>query len=65
MSTITLTVSDETAARLTDEAQQRGLAVEAFLEQVAADIAARGSAVAAASTYVLQKNAELYRRLAQ
>ena len=65
MSTITLTLPDETAARLTDEARQRGLAVEAFLEQVAADIAARGHAVDAASAYVLRKNAGLYRRLAQ
>jgi predicted transcriptional regulator len=65
MSTITLTLSDETAARLADVARQRGLAIEAYLEQVAADVAAREDAVDAASAYVLRKNAELYRRLAQ
>ena len=65
MSKITLTLSDETAAKLADVARQRGLAVEALLEQVAAEVAARENAVDAAAAYVLRKNAELYRRLAQ
>lgn len=65
MSKITLTLSDETAAKLADVARQRGLAVEALLEQVAAEVATRENAVDAAAAYVLRKNAELYRRLAQ
>lgn len=65
MSTITLTLPDDKMARLADEARERGLAVEALLEQVASDIADRRTAFDTAAAYVLRKNAELYRRLAQ
>ena len=69
MSTVTLTLSDDKLARLADEARDRGLTVEALLEQVAADHVARGRVVSDAAfqkakAHTFRENAELYRRLA-
>jgi hypothetical protein len=64
MSTLTFTGSDEKANQLAEAARERGLGVEELLRQLADDFLARKEAFEGAAKYVLQKNAELYRRLA-
>lgn len=65
MSTVTFQVEDEKANRLADAARERGVAVEALLQQITDDFLARKEGFEKAAQYVLAKNAELYRRLAQ
>lgn len=65
MSTVTFQVEDEKANRLAEAARERGLAVEALLQQITDDFLARKDGFEQAAKYVLAKNAELYRRLAQ
>lgn len=64
MSTVTFQVDDEKAARLADAARERGVAVEELLRQLTDDFLTRNQDFQAAAKYVLNTNAELYRRLA-
>ena len=65
MSTVTFQVEDEKAGQLAEAARQRGVGVEELLRQITDDFLARKDGFEAAGKYVLAKNAELYRRLAQ
>jgi hypothetical protein len=65
MSTLTFTVSEETAEQLIVSAREMGVPVEALLQKIADDFLARKEEFQSASEYVLRKNAELYRRLAK
>jgi antitoxin FitA len=65
MTTITIPLSDERAAQLQRWAEQAGLPAEEFLRlRVEQLLAEPDQQFRQAATYVLQKNAELYRRLA-
>lgn len=65
MTTITIPLSEERNARLRDLAQQAGLPPEEFLRQrVDSLLSDTDAAFDKAAEHVLQKNAELYRRLA-
>jgi antitoxin FitA len=65
MSTLTFQIDEATAEQLTEAARERGLRVDELLRQIAADFIARKDGFESAARYVLNKNAELYRRLAQ
>ncbi len=65
MSTVTFQVDHEKAEQLADVARARGVAVEELLRQITDDFLTRQNGFEAAAKYVLTKNAELYRRLAQ
>ena len=65
MSTVSFQVEDDTAGRLADAARERGVDVEELLRQITDDFLARKHGFEAAAKFVLNKNAELYRRLAQ
>ena len=65
MTTITIPISDERQSRLRDLAAQAGLTPEDFLRlRVDRWLEAPDEAFDKAADDVLQKNAELYRRLA-
>ena len=64
MSTLTFQVPEDKAARLADAAREMGVRVEDLLQRITDDFLARKNSFEAAARYVLQKNAELYRRLA-
>lgn len=65
MSSLTFELPEEKAERLVETAKQMGMPVEALLQQITDEFLRRQSAFEEAPKYVLQKNAELYRRLAQ
>lgn len=65
MSTLTFQIEEEKAASLAEAARERGLRVEELLKQIADDFLSRKEGFEAAAQYVLKKNAELYKRLAQ
>ena len=65
MTMITIPLSEERLAQLRVWAEQAGLAPEEFLRQRVEQLLDRpDEQFREAATYVLQKNAELYRRLA-
>lgn len=65
MTTIAISLSDERAAQLRLRAEQAGMAPEEFLRRRVEQLLDRpDEPFREASTYVLEKNAELYRRLA-
>ncbi|HUY88823.1 MAG TPA: ribbon-helix-helix protein, CopG family [Pirellulales bacterium] len=65
MTTITIPLSDELAAKLRACAEQSGLSPEEFLRCRVEQLLDRpDEEFARAASYVLQKNEELYRRLA-
>lgn len=65
MTTITIPLSDERLAQLRHWAEQAGLAPEEFLRRRVEQLLERpDEQFRQAAAYVLQKNAELYRRLA-
>lgn len=63
--TITIELSPDKSEQLTREAKRIGTNVEELLTRIADEYLARSTAVDSAATYLLHKNAELYRRLAQ
>lgn len=64
MTTITISLSDESMERLRLRAQQVGLAPEEFLRLHVEQLLARPDVqFRRAADYVLEKNKELYRRL--
>jgi hypothetical protein len=65
MSTLIFTLPEETAERLTLTAQELGVPIEQLLLKITDDFLDRKEEFQAASDHVLQKNAELYRRLAK
>ena len=65
MTTITIPLSDERLAQLRTWAEQAGLTPEEFLRRRVEHLLDRpDEPFRQAAAYVLQKNAELYRRLA-
>jgi hypothetical protein len=65
MTTIAIHLSDERAAQLRAWAEQVGLAPEDFLRRRVEQLLDRpDESFRQAAAYVLEKNAELYRRLA-
>jgi antitoxin FitA len=65
MTTITIPLSDERLAQLRTWAEQVGLTPEEFLRRRVEQLLDRpDEQFRQAAAYVLQKNAELYRRLA-
>ena len=65
MTTIPISLSDESLARLNDLARRTGLPPEELLRRkVEQFLALPNEELTAAAGYLLQKNAELYRRLA-
>ena len=65
MSTLTFEVPEAQAQRLEAAARRDGLPLDALLRKLTDDYLDRDQKLELASRYVLQKNAELYRRLAQ
>jgi antitoxin FitA len=65
MSTVTFQIEEKKAEMLNEAARERGIGVEELLQQIAEDFLSRKQNFEAAAKYVLQKNAELYRRLAK
>jgi hypothetical protein len=65
MSTLSFTVPDETARQLALAASERGVPVEELLQKIADDFLVRKMELQVAASYVLDKNMELYRRLAK
>jgi predicted transcriptional regulator len=65
MTTITIPLSDDRVAQLRNYAEQTGLTPEEFLRRRVEQLLDRpDEQFSEAAAYVLQKNAELYRRLA-
>lgn len=65
MSNLTFSLPEEKAQRLSEAAREMGVAVEDLLRRIADDYLDRRESFEAAAQFVLRKNAELYRRLAQ
>lgn len=65
MSTLTFQIEEQKADKLTRAANDLGLQVEELLQRITDEYLARQQNFEAAAAYVLQKNAELYRRLAK
>lgn len=63
MRTLSIDISDETAARLERAAQERGLSIDELLREAVNATATRAAEFSAAADDVLRKNSELYRRL--
>ena len=65
MSTLTFEVPDEQAERLEAVARESGLPLDELLRKLTDEYLDRNESFGEATRYVLQKNAELYRRLAK
>lgn len=65
MSTLTFQLEDSEATKLAEAAREQGVQLNELLRQIAKDYLSRKQGVESAAQYVLKKNAELYRRLAQ
>lgn len=65
MSALTFELEEPKAQKLAEEARKRGLEVEELLRQITDDFLSRKDSFEAAAEYVLKKNMELHRRLAQ
>ena len=63
--TITIDLTPDQSKHLSVLAEKQGLSAEEFARRELAELIERRKTVDAASEYVLHKNAELYRRLAQ
>ena len=65
MTSLTVRLSDSQAEHLSQEAQRLGVSPEDLLRAAVVDLLeARDEVFLSAAEHVLQKNAELYRRLA-
>jgi hypothetical protein len=65
MSTLTFQMEETKAGQLAEVAREQGVQVEELLRRITEEFLCRKDNFEAAAKYVLQKNAELYRRLAQ
>ena len=63
MKTLEFHVPDETASKIEQAAQQRGISVEQLLQAGVEETIQRDAQFERAAGRVLEKNAELYRRL--
>jgi len=63
MKTLEIQVPDETASKIEEAAQQRGMSVEQLLQVSVEEKIQRDAQFERAVGKVLEKNAELYRRL--
>jgi hypothetical protein len=63
MKTLEIQVPDETASKIEQAAQQRGMSVEELLQASVEEKIERDAQFERAVGRVLEKNAELYRRL--
>ena len=63
MKTLKIHVPDETASKIEQAAQQRGISVEQLLQASVEEKIQRDAQFERAVDRVLEKNAELYRRL--
>jgi len=63
MKTLEIQVPDETASKIEQAAQQRGISVEQLLQASVEEKIQRDAQFESAVGKVLEKNAELYRRL--
>ena len=63
MKTLEIHVPDETASKIEQAAQQRGISVEQLLQTSVEEKIQRDAQFERAVGRVLEKNAELYRRL--
>lgn len=61
--TLEIHLSDELASKVERAAQERGMSVEQLLQASVEEKIQRDAQFEAAVTHVLDKNAELYRRL--
>jgi hypothetical protein len=65
MTTLMIAMDDEKMQQLQQAASQLGIPVEEVIGRSVDEYLARRQRVQSAADYVLQKNAELYQRLAQ
>ncbi len=65
MSTLTFEVPDEQAERLEAVARKSGLSLDELLRRLTNEYLDRNESFEVIKQYLLKKNAELYRRLAQ
>jgi antitoxin FitA len=65
MSILTFTLPEEKAEQLLLSARELGVPIEELLQKITDDFLVQKEEFQSASAYVLQKNAELYRRLAK
>lgn len=65
MSTLTLHLDEAKVEKLTKAARAEGIELEELFRRLADDYLARKHTFDSAADYVLKKNAELHRRLAQ
>ena len=65
MTTVSLQLPDEKAERVRAAADELGIPLEVFVEQSLDAVLSRKQSLKVTFDYVLKKNAELYRRLAQ
>jgi antitoxin FitA len=65
MSTLTFAVTEEKAEQLTTAASKLGVSVEDLLRRTTENFLVHQEEFQTAAEYVLQKNSELYRRLAK
>ena len=63
MRTLSIEIPDETAAKLERVAEERGVTVDELLREAVDATAGRSIDFSTAADVVLEKNAELYRRL--
>jgi predicted transcriptional regulator len=63
MKTLEIHLPDEVAAKIQEAAQQRGLSVDQLVHASVEEKIQRDAQLEQAVTHVLEKNAELYRRL--
>jgi hypothetical protein len=65
MSTLTFTLPEEKAEQLTLTAHELGVPIEELLQKITDDFLLRKDEFQSAAAFVLQKNTELYLRLAK
>jgi hypothetical protein len=63
MRTLEIHIPDEVASKIEEAASQRGLSVEQLVQASVEEKIQRDTQFAQAVNHVLEKNAELYRRL--
>lgn len=63
--TITIDLTPDQTEQLADLAHRQGVSAEEYARRALTDLLDRQSTIHAATSYILHKNAELYRRLAQ
>jgi len=65
MTALTIQLTDERLTRLKSAAEKLGLTIESYVERSIESALERKESISSTFDYILQKNTELYRRLAQ